>query len=203
VRNKPFCCPFCSIAQLLATELQQVLISTLPEKFPEKPQNPFRRLLWKFVTSKAFTYGIAVIIILNVIILCMNWYHTTGIVDEWVLLQRYADYIFTIIYVIEFIMKLIAFGFRGYFKDGWNILDFIIVIISVVGMVGSFIPSFATITNLMKAFRVARTLRLLKITKYFKRLRILFKTAVYASILFSPCLRLPHFLVQIIYTRLV
>lgn len=44
-----------------------------------------------------------------------------------------CEIIFATIFVIECILKIIAFGFvrgeRAYLRDGWNVLDFVIVII--------------------------------------------------------------------------
>lgn len=43
-------------------------------------------------------------------------------------------YIFLLVYLIEFVMKVIARGFLlqpySYLRDGWNWLDFIIIVIS-------------------------------------------------------------------------
>lgn len=42
-----------------------------------------------------------------------------------------AEIMFTVIFILEFLMKVIAFGFvegeRAYLKSPWNILDFLIV----------------------------------------------------------------------------
>ena len=52
------------------------------------------------------------------------------------------DVIFTIIFTIELFLKWFAYGIRTYFKNGWNGLDFVIVIVSVFG-------------TLLDAFKVA------------------------------------------------
>jgi len=36
------------------------------------------------------------------------------------------------VYVIEFFIKVIAFGVAGYFKEGWNLLDFSVVLAAVI-----------------------------------------------------------------------
>jgi hypothetical protein len=41
--------------------------------------------------------------------------------------------VFTGIFAIEIIIKITAYG-KGYFRDGWNAFDFVIVILSVVGI---------------------------------------------------------------------
>lgn len=44
--------------------------------------------------------------------------------------------VFNIIYTIEAIIKLIAFG-RDFFKDGWNSFDFVIVVAAWVGTIAN------------------------------------------------------------------
>jgi len=49
-----------------------------------------------------------------------------------------ADYFFTIAFIIEMVIKLIAMGFimddGSYLRDNWNRLDFFIVVTSIVEM---------------------------------------------------------------------
>lgn len=53
-----------------------------------------------------------------------------------------TGYIFTTIFTIEMLLKVIAnncfFGKEAYFKDGWNILDGILVIISLINVIIEF-----------------------------------------------------------------
>ncbi len=44
------------------------------------------------------------------------------------------DIIFVIIFGVEMLLKWMAVGFREYFRDPWNWLDFFIVIIGVIGL---------------------------------------------------------------------
>ena len=53
----------------------------------------------------------------------MSWYGMAqGILD----VLEILNYIFTVIYTIEMMVKMTAMG-KGYFKDGWCLFDFIIV----------------------------------------------------------------------------
>jgi voltage-dependent calcium channel L type alpha-1D len=67
-----------------------------------------------------------------------------------------SDVAFTILFTVEFVLKLIAFGV-SYFMDQWNNFDFFIVIISWVSL-GPNIP----------AVKVLRTLRVLRPLKSIK-----------------------------------
>ena len=43
------------------------------------------------------------------------------------------DYIWDAIFLLEMIIKLVAFGIKIYLRDKWNILDGAIVIVSQIG----------------------------------------------------------------------
>jgi len=42
---------------------------------------------------------------------------------------HYADRSFTIIFVFEMVVKMMAYGFKKYFTDAWCWLDFVIVVV--------------------------------------------------------------------------
>lgn len=45
---------------------------------------------------------------------------------------EYADKIFTYIFVLEMLLKWVAYGFKKYFTNAWCWLDFLIVDVSIV-----------------------------------------------------------------------
>ncbi|WP_458699492.1 ion transporter [Sulfurospirillum sp. 1307] len=64
------------------------------------------------------------------------------------------DYIVTVYFVIELLIKMIAEEkFINFFKNGWNLFDFVIVAITLVPLENS---SFAAIARLFRVFRVLR-----------------------------------------------
>ena len=63
----------------------------------------------------------------------------------------YINVSFTAIFIVEMLVKMAAFSLCGYFEDGWNWLDFFIVIISVIGLM-DFLPA-------LKSLRALRALR--------------------------------------------
>lgn len=52
---------------------------------------------------------------------------------------KYFDYIINGIFIFEFIVKIIAMGFAldpgTYLRDNWNLLDFLIVVFSLIDMI--------------------------------------------------------------------
>ena len=71
---------------------------------------------------------------------------------------------------------MIAFD-KDYFKDGWNIFDFIIVMAAWFGFISSKIEGLeiGSLTNVIRIFRISR---IFKIIKKYKSLRILFYTFI-------------------------
>ena len=80
------------------------------------------------------------------------------------ILQERVEYVFLVIFTAECIMKIIAQGFfqhqNAYLRNGWNILDFIIVIIGVVSTIMSTLEIEQLDVKALRAFRVLRPLRL-------------------------------------------
>lgn len=45
---------------------------------------------------------------------------------------EYADKVFTYVFVLEMLLKWVAYGFKKYFTNAWCCLDFFIVGVSIV-----------------------------------------------------------------------
>jgi len=78
--------------------------------------------------------------------------------DKEIKIVDYINYICTGIFIAEAAIKIIAQGFR-YFKVGWNIFDFIIVVGSLIFIAPTFKKQKNTIT-MIRAFRVGRVFKL-------------------------------------------
>ncbi|XP_066152994.1 voltage-dependent T-type calcium channel subunit alpha-1G-like isoform X2 [Euwallacea fornicatus] len=130
----------------------------------------WRQFIHKIVTSKYFDLAIAAVIGLNVVTMATESYRMPTI---WEYLLRIFNYFFTAVFILESIMKLIALGIKMYIKDRWNILDVVIVILSVFGIIieemkeneMKIIPINPTIIRVLRVMRIARVLKLLKMAK--------------------------------------
>lgn len=76
-------------------------------------------------------------IIANTIVLAIVWYDMSQGVKD---VLDVLNYIFMAIFAIEYIIKQIAMK-SAYFKDGWNIFDFIVVVGTGLVLIISFIPA--------------------------------------------------------------
>ncbi|CAF5079926.1 unnamed protein product, partial [Rotaria sp. Silwood1] len=74
----------------------------------------------------------------------------------------YCNYVFTTVFIIESISKIIALGPLRYFKDKWNQLDITIVILSIAGILlekmnnGHKLSINPTLICIMRVLRIAR-----------------------------------------------
>uniref|UniRef100_A0A3Q1G2X1 Voltage-dependent L-type calcium channel subunit alpha n=1 Tax=Acanthochromis polyacanthus TaxID=80966 RepID=A0A3Q1G2X1_9TELE len=96
------------------------------------PKNPYQYRVWYIVTSCYFEYLMFFLIMLNT--LCLGMQHCKQS-DHVTKLSDTLNLIFTVLFTVEMILKLMAFKARGYFGDPWNVFDFIIVIGSVVDVI--------------------------------------------------------------------
>ncbi|KAG3258868.1 calcium voltage-gated channel subunit alpha1 H, transcript variant X1 [Ictidomys tridecemlineatus] len=144
--------------------------STFPS--PEAQRRPYyadysqaRRSIHSLCTSHYLDLFITFVIGLNVITMSMEHYDQPKSLDE---ALKYCNYVFTIVFVIEAVLKLVAFGFRRFFKDRWNQLDLAIVLLSIMGIaleeieMNAALPINPTIIRIMRVLRIARVLKLLK-----------------------------------------
>jgi voltage-dependent calcium channel L type alpha-1D len=73
--------------------------------------------------------------------------------------------VISFIFIVECLIKVTAFGFyvghKTYLKDGWNILDFIIVLFSIPTLILDLMGAGADV-GFMRGFRALRALRPLK-----------------------------------------
>uniref|UniRef100_A0A4W6G2M6 Calcium voltage-gated channel subunit alpha1 E n=1 Tax=Lates calcarifer TaxID=8187 RepID=A0A4W6G2M6_LATCA len=125
------------------------------------PQNrhTFQYRLWHFVVSPSFEYTVLAMIALNTIVLMMKYYSAPTAYDA---ALKHLNTAFTVLFSVECVLKIMAFGFLNYFRDTWNIFDFITVLGSITEIVVDlqFVDTFNM--SFLKLFRAARLIKLLR-----------------------------------------
>uniref|UniRef100_A0A3B3R636 Calcium voltage-gated channel subunit alpha1 E n=1 Tax=Paramormyrops kingsleyae TaxID=1676925 RepID=A0A3B3R636_9TELE len=114
------------------------------------PQNrhSFQYRLWHFVVSPSFEYTVLTMIALNTVVLMMKYEAAL----------KHLNTAFTMLFSLECILKILAFGFN-YFRDTWNIFDFITVLGSITEIVVDWLMFNM---SFLKLFRAARLIKLLR-----------------------------------------
>uniref|UniRef100_A0AAY4EVX4 Voltage-dependent L-type calcium channel subunit alpha n=1 Tax=Denticeps clupeoides TaxID=299321 RepID=A0AAY4EVX4_9TELE len=93
------------------------------------PKNPYQYKVWYVVNSTYFEYLMFTLILLNTICLAMQHHGQSQSFNK---AMNILNMLFTGLFTVEMILKLIAFKPRHYFVDAWNTFDALIVVGSVV-----------------------------------------------------------------------
>ncbi|XP_068582968.1 voltage-dependent T-type calcium channel subunit alpha-1H-like [Cebidichthys violaceus] len=150
-------------------EKRQKRLEKRRRRAQEKPYyadySPLRRSIHTVCTSHYLDLFITIIIFTNLLTMSMEHYNQPRYFEE---ILKYCNYVFTVVFVIEAILKLIAFGLRRFFKERWNQLDLAIVLLSIMGIaleeidLNASLPINPTIIRIMRVLRITRVLKLLK-----------------------------------------
>lgn len=163
-------------------EYQQLLLKTKPLTNELSPTNRIRITIYRIVTSSYFDMLIVFCILGNIIVLALNY---DGSSKNYELILDLVNYLFTIIFSIELLLKLFAYGPSLYFECNWNKLDVFIVVISLFEIIFSRVfqssHSFLRVgPQIMRVFRVLRVTRILKLIKKLNGLQKLIETLIVA-----------------------
>ncbi|XP_077791304.1 voltage-dependent L-type calcium channel subunit alpha-1C isoform X8 [Podarcis muralis] len=93
------------------------------------PKNQYQYKVWYVVNSTYFEYLMFILILLNTICLAMQHYGQSCIFKE---AMNILNMLFTGLFTVEMVLKLIAFKPKHYFCDAWNTFDALIVVGSIV-----------------------------------------------------------------------
>ncbi|VDM36391.1 unnamed protein product [Toxocara canis] len=127
--------------------------------FMPEDKNSMKYRIWRLVTSTPFEYFIMAMICCNTIILMMKFHGNSEFYEK---ILRFFNTALTAVFTVESILKILAFGVRNYFRDGWNRFDFITVVGSITdALVTEFGGHFVSL-GFLRLFRAARLIRLLQ-----------------------------------------
>jgi voltage-gated sodium channel len=114
--------------------------------------------LHRLLDSKRFQYFIVAVIVLNAVTLGLETY--PGIMARHADLLHGLDRVALAIFTVEIAMKLTAYRLR-FFRDPWNVFDFVIVAVALIPASGAF--------AVLRAMRILRALRLISMIKSMRR----------------------------------
>uniref|UniRef100_A0A3P9NQ46 Voltage-dependent L-type calcium channel subunit alpha n=1 Tax=Poecilia reticulata TaxID=8081 RepID=A0A3P9NQ46_POERE len=148
------------------------------------PKNPYQYKFWYVVNSTGFEYIMFVLIMLNTLCLAVQHYGQSALFNY---VMDILNMVFTAVFTVEMVLKLIAFKPRGYFGDAWNVFDALVVIGSIVDIVLSEIDfsgslCYACVFNIARIsitfFRLFRVMRLVKLLSRGEGIRTLLWTFI-------------------------
>ncbi|XP_058648386.1 calcium channel, voltage-dependent, P/Q type, alpha 1A subunit, b isoform X17 [Onychostoma macrolepis] len=130
----------------------------LTRHMPQNKQS-FQYRMWQFVVSPPFEYSIMALIALNTVVLMMKYHGAPSTYD---VVLKNLNIVFTTLFFMECVLKIIAFGVRNYFRDAWNIFDFVSVIGSITDILVTELWDNFINLSFLRLFRAARLIKLLR-----------------------------------------
>lgn len=97
--------------------------------FPFDPQNLIQGLVFDFISQQFFDIFIMVLICLNMVTMMVETDDQSPAKEDFLFKVNVA---FIVVFSGECMLKLIALR-QYFFTNGWNIFDFIVVILSIAG----------------------------------------------------------------------
>uniref|UniRef100_A0A8C5I3A0 Voltage-dependent L-type calcium channel subunit alpha n=1 Tax=Gouania willdenowi TaxID=441366 RepID=A0A8C5I3A0_GOUWI len=140
------------------------------------PKNPYQYKFWYVVNSTGFEYIMFVLIMLNTLCLAVQHHGQSALFNY---VMDILNMVFTTVFTVEMVLKLIAFKPRGYFGDAWNVFDALVVIGSIVDIVLSEIDNTEDSARIsITFFRLFRVMRLVKLLSRGEGIRTLLWTFI-------------------------
>ena len=114
-----------------------------------------RETLSAVIYNKYFEFFIMGIIILSAMLIGIDTFELAPIYQDIIFTM---DQFITIIFVMEIIMRITSYEKPlDFFKDGWNIFDFVIVTVSLIPIDGN----ESAVARLLRIFRILRLITIL------------------------------------------
>uniref|UniRef100_A0A096LZA3 Sodium channel protein n=1 Tax=Poecilia formosa TaxID=48698 RepID=A0A096LZA3_POEFO len=155
--------------------------SKKPQKPVPRPTNKFQGLVFDLVTKQFFDILIMVLICLNMVTMMVE---TDEQSPEKENILYWVNLVFIVIFSTECCLKMIALR-KHYFSVGWNIFDFVVVILSIVGLLlADIIEKYFVSPTLFRVIRLARIGRILRLIRGAKGIR----TLLFALMMSLPAL---------------
>ncbi|XP_076332242.1 sodium channel protein para-like isoform X5 [Tachypleus tridentatus] len=169
--------------------------SKKPMKAIPRPQFKPQAVIFDLITNTKFDMAIMIFIMLNMIIMGLDHYHQTDMFD---LIVERLNIFFIAVFTAECVLKIFALRWH-YFKEPWNVFDFVVVTLSILGVgLKDLIAAYFVSPTLLRVVRVVKVGRVLRLVKGARGIRtLLFALAMSLPALFNICLLL--FLVMFIY----
>ena len=140
-----------------------------------RPTNKFMKFCYDMSENQKFEVIITIIILLNMVQMSME-HDNAGV--EFNDAMVIANLVFTVIYTLEAILKIIGTR-KFYFYKSWNIFDFVIVVFAWLGILMDKITVNTVIDpSILRSFRVFRVARILRIIQMAKGIRRLLYTLI-------------------------
>lgn len=170
-------------------------------------QNKFQGYIFDFIAKQAFDIVIMVLIFLNMVAMMVE---TVDQSDQKESILYWINMVFIFLFTGECLLKMLALR-HYYFTNGWNVFDFIVVILSIIGKthlsfltlllfrhsctvysIITFFPLGMFLSDLIEKYFVSPTLfRVIRLARIGRVLRLIKSAKGIRTLLFALMMSLP------------
>uniref|UniRef100_A0A3Q3QHN2 Sodium channel protein n=1 Tax=Monopterus albus TaxID=43700 RepID=A0A3Q3QHN2_MONAL len=162
-------------------EAMKKLGSKKPQKPIPRPTNQIQGMAFDLIGQQFFDIFIMVLICLNMVTMMVETDNQSVEKEDFLFKLNVA---FIAVFTGECVLKLFALR-QYFFTSGWNIFDFVVVILSIAGtMLSDIIEKYFVSPTLFRVIRLARIGRILRLIKGAKGIR----TLLFALMMSLPAL---------------
>uniref|UniRef100_A0A3Q3H2G8 Sodium channel protein n=1 Tax=Labrus bergylta TaxID=56723 RepID=A0A3Q3H2G8_9LABR len=173
---------------LFMTEEQKKYYDAMKKLGSKKPQKPIPRptnliqgMVFDFISQQFFDIFIMVLICLNMVTMMVETDNQSAEKEDFLFKVNVS---FIVVFTGECVLKLFALR-QYFFTNGWNVFDFVVVILSIAGtMLSDIIEKYFVSPTLFRVIRLARIGRILRLIKGAKGIR----TLLFALMMSLPAL---------------
>lgn len=129
-------------------------------KVEEDSESQYQQICFQLAKSKYFDWLIITCTFLNILVIGM---YSEGMSASAHFNLRVCNLFFLVVFHLDCKIRMVGYGWRSYFKDNWNLFDFILLVITDL-----FYLIFTYLLEVPDAFKFPLVLRGLKIGKLLK-----------------------------------
>jgi len=173
---------FLTVTQQRWVVMQRLIVLIRADVSFVEPEIDWMKRFFRIISHRYFDRFSMLMIFLNIIALALA-YDEAPSTYNYVL--KYVKWVFSLIFIIEMTLKHLGWGFKRYWRSGWNQFDAFVVFASIFDfLLDVFQSSFSSIVSvgpqLVRIFRVLRITKLAKLVKKFQGLQKILKTLIFS-----------------------
>lgn len=146
----------------------------------------------------SFDIIIMVILIINSVIIALSFF---DISEDFTDLMLQLDSYFVYVYILEAVLKIIGIGIFDYFRDNWNKMDFILIIITMTTDVALNMFKFVKNAKTAKASKLVSSIKIknaLKASRSLKSVKMIRCCKKWLNCILKPFYRVRNLIHKII-----
>lgn len=154
-------------------------------------QTVIQHFVRRFITNNLVVSFFFFLIFLNTVAMGIDHYRMNEILKHALII---SNYVFISLFTIESLLKVYGFGLKEFIKDGFNLFDIFVLIISWIEVALPYTYGF----SVLRAFRMLRVLKLAKFSRSLQKILRIILRSIKEAFLFTLLMLLVIFVYSLL-----